>query len=808
MTHKFRDLIKLVESAALMELDLTTPGDQPPEVKVPVDTLPRDADGRAMHKDIKMTTSTTPASGKKEATSKVVAQLNSYNSQSYTKLAQKMLKIQALEDEVTLLKEDVKQAAREDIAALFSADDVVSTRVVETVSFILTLTKDPKATETVKYASVLTELEKQLTPDLIKALEALKKQYTTVTQKAPALSIKAIDATESIQEGVWDSIKGVLARFAAAIANWGTKYDAKLAALKAEAGLQSDAREFGMESVEDQIEVVEGLDANRAERIEKHVEYLASNGRSRDYIVDQITNKLGDDEGEHAGIYYDAVGLGSAPAPRMDDASPKKRVFGHKYINSEIKEDDDVLEVEPEEGLTEADFQDDDYQLASEYKRAMGTKETMAFAVGSLVYCGSRSGIVLDRAPSNNKAILVRLADGTEDVFPLADCSHRKPSFLKKAAHFVVGEDAGGVDHFDNKDIWYDAMAAEGCEISYWGHGSCTAFLDGVRVGEWIANFDCDNGERPHGWFKPASDLGEASGDFDHLPDCQHTWQAWGPGESVCSKCHEHSKTGNIGGPVKSNPMGEDEDMSSYQDNPLTNRRSLALEPHSGDDRDMIIHEAEESGYTVICKRSPSGYVVIAIPELGFTASAFTRHLESMNVSFTQMESDLDDDYVGEGQLDEISDATVRSAYDKRQGSAMDSQDKANQSHVNGYKKTVGQMNADIAKSDSDVAKRNKFMDLAGKRNNRKMSTEDIATSSQLAKPKTSAPTMVTDEDKHVIYSHRQWLDLMSHLKDARISGSGCEVTAKDFTGKVHMAGMWDQSSRKGWVNKLLVKVQ
>lgn len=72
--------------------------------------------------------------------------------------------------------------------------------------------------------------------------------------------------------------------------------------------------------------------------------------------------------------------------------------------------------------------------------------------------------------------------------------------------------------------------------------------------------------------------------------------------------------------------------------------------------------------------------------------------------------------------ITEISNDTVRSAFYKRQNAAWDSQEAANQSHsVNGYRKTPEQMSKDIAKSDADVAKRNNFMDLAGKRLNRRM---------------------------------------------------------------------------------------
>lgn len=157
----------------------------------------------------------------------VVAVLKSYKSQTYTKLAQKVERISVLETEIKQLKEEVKSETKENIADLFDAEDAVKTRVVETVSFILQLTKDPKATETPKYKEILTQLEAHLTPELLTVLEGLKKQLVTVTQKSPALTIRPLS------EGVAD----LFAKLKSVIFNWAQGYDRKLAQLKQAAGV-------------------------------------------------------------------------------------------------------------------------------------------------------------------------------------------------------------------------------------------------------------------------------------------------------------------------------------------------------------------------------------------------------------------------------------------------------------------------------------------------------------------------------------------------------------------------------------------
>jgi hypothetical protein len=160
----------------------------------------------------------------------VTAKLKSYNSAIYTNLAKKVQKIDALEQEVKALKEEVKTEAKSHVADLFDATDAVHTRVVETISFILTLSKDPKPTETVKYAKVLEDLTTHLTPELIAVLEQLKKQYTSEAQKSPTLSVKA--KSNELSEGIMSDAVNKFTAFLHHVLNWGKKYDQKLNQLK------------------------------------------------------------------------------------------------------------------------------------------------------------------------------------------------------------------------------------------------------------------------------------------------------------------------------------------------------------------------------------------------------------------------------------------------------------------------------------------------------------------------------------------------------------------------------------------------
>jgi uncharacterized protein (UPF0335 family) len=164
-------------------------------------------------------------------TGSVVATLRSYNSQTYTKLAVKVERIQALETEISQLKDEIKQETRENVADLFDAEDAVRTRVIDTISFIMTLSKDPKATVTPKYKDILEALSQQLTPELIEVLENLKKTMVTVTQKSPSLKISRKD---ELTEGYLSAFTSKIKDF---IYGWAKRYDRKLDSLKQAAGL-------------------------------------------------------------------------------------------------------------------------------------------------------------------------------------------------------------------------------------------------------------------------------------------------------------------------------------------------------------------------------------------------------------------------------------------------------------------------------------------------------------------------------------------------------------------------------------------
>ena len=526
MTHDIRKFMNLMEQAQqLDELDLVPTASPEDKEDLPLDQVGRDDAGRATHQHITMT----------QDGDKVVAQLTHYESGRYTNLAKKVLRIKELSAEIKVLEEDVKAGARTDIADLFGAKDIAFTRVIQTRSFILQLTKDPKPTNSVAYAKVLADLEKSLTPELVAVLETLKKKYTTVTQKAPALSVDKIATESIIEEGMWDKIKDVLARLKATIESWATSFDAKLGALKLEAGMAVDApiaeeidnskevQELNGFSIGDRIyytaveesppgnyegkivkiydnnealvdwngahpkkvanrvslhncrnnpmlnkqqaqnnDVAESVDYSRIDRIEKQVEFMAKNGRSRAYIIANIGEKMGAEEAEYAGDYYDQNFAHMATATTESATIQKKEVtegslFGFKYLK---EGDEEEGSEEGDEELTSEDLGENLDPLVREFNEFMGSGgKTMAFPVGSTVYCGSRQGVVKGTADSKPDTLVVELPNGQLDAFPMSQTSNKAPGMVRKAVQWMVGEDAEMVNEGDESSAQDDANA-------------------------------------------------------------------------------------------------------------------------------------------------------------------------------------------------------------------------------------------------------------------------------------------------------------------------------------------------------------
>lgn len=132
------------------------------------------------------------------------------------------------------LNEDMKQV----VESLFDAEDEVLTRVVDTVSYTITLSKAEKAEskapkKSVDYAAIVKELSEMI-PELQAKIEEITEKYTEIVQPKDT-PIKLI-VKSKLDEGLTAFARGLVKSFKEvlkSIKSWGKGYDKRLNSLKA-----------------------------------------------------------------------------------------------------------------------------------------------------------------------------------------------------------------------------------------------------------------------------------------------------------------------------------------------------------------------------------------------------------------------------------------------------------------------------------------------------------------------------------------------------------------------------------------------
>lgn len=178
----------------------------------------------------------------KEVLSKVTLELTGANSAVATKLAKRYERLdrtaKMLKEKRDELNAKVKGVGDE----LFNAEDVLITRVIQTVSFTMMLTAAEKAEhkkpkQQVDYEAAFKALS-ALVPDLQEQAQALLKAYTTIIppKDTPTALKVAARVKEDLNEGMMSDfmkkVKSVAANLMSSVKSWATGYDKELNALK------------------------------------------------------------------------------------------------------------------------------------------------------------------------------------------------------------------------------------------------------------------------------------------------------------------------------------------------------------------------------------------------------------------------------------------------------------------------------------------------------------------------------------------------------------------------------------------------
>ena len=164
---------------------------------------------------------------------RVIVELNAKRSEKFTKLGSryKMIKeqLEELDDKMKALNAEIK----DQFTDYFDAEDEVLTRVIETVSLTLTLTKRSVTTKSeIDYKAVVEGLL-EMVPELSDKINDLINVHTAVSERVTQSKLNEPKLKEGVAD-IWMKIKGFLKSFASKITSWAKGYDQRLKKLQAQ----------------------------------------------------------------------------------------------------------------------------------------------------------------------------------------------------------------------------------------------------------------------------------------------------------------------------------------------------------------------------------------------------------------------------------------------------------------------------------------------------------------------------------------------------------------------------------------------
>lgn len=168
----------------------------------------------------------------KDKLDKVIVELSGAQSGKFTKLAGKYAIIKKQVEDLAEVQNGLNAEIKAASIDLFNAEDEVLTRVVETLSMTINISKLQKSSiSKTDYTKVIEGII-SLVPELEEKINKLIEVFTEIkeSEKSPALRV-------SLKEGILDWLKKASAKFKkifTSFSTWGTAYDKKLLKIKDE----------------------------------------------------------------------------------------------------------------------------------------------------------------------------------------------------------------------------------------------------------------------------------------------------------------------------------------------------------------------------------------------------------------------------------------------------------------------------------------------------------------------------------------------------------------------------------------------
>ena len=158
----------------------------------------------------------------KDKIDKVTLELKDNDSGKFTKLIKEYAKLKESISDLEIRQKELNTKIKAETEELFDAEDVIYTRVIDTVSATLSLSKKTVVTTTkVDYQKIIDSIS-ELVPELTDKINLLIEANTKIStaERSPALRV-------DLKEGFLDWIKSLYTK----IKSWCLSYDKKLDAI-------------------------------------------------------------------------------------------------------------------------------------------------------------------------------------------------------------------------------------------------------------------------------------------------------------------------------------------------------------------------------------------------------------------------------------------------------------------------------------------------------------------------------------------------------------------------------------------------
>lgn len=174
----------------------------------------------------------------KKKVERVTAVLEGTESAAMSKLAKRYIRLEQSLKAAQEKRDELNERLKNEVSGLFEPEEAVLTRVVETVSFSLTMAKEieKRVPESVKYdyEKIALELAKLIPAELQSKVDEITKMYSTITPASVKPGVKKLSVSP-LEEGMLNTIKKIAAAIsdmAKKFKRWATNFDSSLGNLQ------------------------------------------------------------------------------------------------------------------------------------------------------------------------------------------------------------------------------------------------------------------------------------------------------------------------------------------------------------------------------------------------------------------------------------------------------------------------------------------------------------------------------------------------------------------------------------------------